>query len=189
MWQDEQLQPNVLPLNSTLPVFPYSAGLVAISVVTIALWFFNWLLHLQGYSWNQWCSILSDVAHPLCKLYGGAPSVPVETRYQKPRNYTKARKFNHRRQLGFALGLLASSATGVSPFRLKSESQLRRHFRQFRSFQGLLNMEKLKDPDQSLLHQHIKRTNAEFIAAAGGNNNVFSAICDSGCSFSVTNDA
>ena len=50
-------------------------------------------------------------------------------------------------------------------------------------------MEKLKDPDHSLLHQHIKQTNAEFAAAAGGNNNVFSAICDSGCSFSVTNDA
>ena len=191
LWQTEYSQPPIAHKEFTMPVFPYSVGLVAISVVTIALWFFNWMLHCHGYSWSQWCSLLWDhpVGHPFGQLFGGTAMVPPEACYVKPCKYAATRKVNHHRQLGFALALLASSATGVSPFHLKSESQLCQHFCQFWSFQGLMNVDKLQPTDKSLLHQHITQTNAEFAAAAGGNANVFNAICDTGCSFSVTNDA
>ena len=157
-------------------------------MVTIALWFFNWALRACGSCWNQWRNSLWKGGFVIGKVLGGKPSAPTKPPYVKPRKYTEARRNSHHRRLGIVLGLLASSVTDSSPFRLKSDTILRQHFRQFRSFQGLMNVDKLKPQDMSLLRQHISRTSTEFAAATGGNENVFSAICDTGCSFSVTNN-
>ena len=68
-----------------------------------------------------------------------------------------------------------------------SDLAFRSHLRQFRSCQGVLQTTKLGSHDLSVVQRHLRSSNTLLDEATAGSPHIFSAIVDSGCSYSATN--
>jgi len=102
---------------------------------------------------------------------------------RKQSNYTKP----NRLKLLMLLSALNNSVTESHTFQLSSELKFRQQLRRCRSLQGDLQAHKLKPTELFALQRRIKSSNETFSQVSSNDDHMFSAIADSGCSYSATN--
>jgi len=86
-----------------------------------------------------------------------------------------------------ALGALNTAATGAHLFNLSSDLHFNSTLQRCRSYKGELQSFKLSESDRLHLQQKLRHSAALFNASTNNNDDVFSAIIDSGSSYSGTN--
>jgi hypothetical protein len=71
---------------------------------------------------------------------------------------------------------------------LSSEAAQRENLRKYRGFKGELSTSSMSGGDLFALQQHVQQSNNMFATAIGEMDHAFSAIVDTGCSLSCTNN-
>jgi len=72
-------------------------------------------------------------------------------------------------------------------FELSSTKESFNGLRKCRSYQGVLQTDKLSNLDKAMVQKHLRNSTELFHQATEGHQHVFSAIIDSGCTHSTTN--
>ena len=87
-----------------------------------------------------------------------------------------------------ALNLMANLAQPESTFSLLSDSEFHHRMRRYRGFQGMLDSSKISQPDLLALRQVIQLSDENLHESIASSKDSFTAIADSGCSFTCTNN-
>ena len=153
----------------------------------IFMWFYNWILRLQGVRWPNWVQCRSKQPLPTAasdfSLNDSYSTDPPPTKWKRKKSVPSSRQ-----RLLLMFGLINSVALGsASPFELSSDLSHLSTLRRMRSCQGELRTNKLNNHDLAIVQRHLRESGDQFLHAIGHNNNVFSAIVDTGCSHSATN--
>jgi Reverse transcriptase (RNA-dependent DNA polymerase) len=149
------------------------------------MWFYNTLLRMSGIDWVQWkrLAINTVVPGPIISFDKDNPTLP----YHRPRVRSAINRLSNKRLL-VSFGLLGNTAGLHSTFQLSSEAAEKENLRKYRGLKGELSTSCMSAGDLSALQQHVRTSNNMFATAIGEMNHAFSAIVDTGCSLSCTNN-
>ena len=129
-----------------------------------------------------WRTLASDLcADSFCN------SKPAEARH-RPRKRVAPARTSYKKRLVVALGLFGHCHGFSDTFQLQSETVDRQSLRKYRGYNGMLSTANIDLGDLSALQLRTRASNALFSASAGSNSRAFSAIADTGCSRSCSND-
>ena len=196
------------------PAFPSRLFAALTLHVLIAMWFYGLLLKCKGFTWDHWkfrtCKTMNlfpclrnfVASLPLfrwafkwrrlkVKVYDplrDAPTVldpPLIPSHRKDRNRIP---ISHRT---LALFALAITSRQTCAFELSSSKDFTNRLRKYRSFQGVLQTDKLNPTDLLKLQDRIRESSKAMTSYAQeigtDPSNVTQAILDSGCSFTALN--
>ena len=181
--------------------------------------FYGFMLKIRGHSWDRWSPIASKAAVPsiaqlilwvgsrlalwfklkrfrppggiqiysLLQDRAAPPELPLPPSSRKQRNLIPA----DNKRLA-TLFLLITQLSHASTFSLASHRDFTNKLRKHRSYQGMLQVDKLSCQELTQVHDRIKAA-SETAAAVTRTNlgsqaaNVVSAIADTGCSYTSLN--
>jgi len=169
------------PYLPSLPPFAYAAFVTGIlSCVTIHLYFDKLILKFRGFTWPQWTLLTTRtlLPHPIPRAPPHRPLAPRPSAIRSAPGH-----FN------IHLLTLLASAQLASPFSLVSERLQYEKLQQYRCFQGQLDTTKLTLPDLQSLRSLLQLTSVDSVPESlDTTGQSFTAILDSGCSLTCTNN-
>lgn len=153
-------------------IYPSSCGFPLSGCVMIFMWFYNWILRLQGVRWPNWVQCRSkqplSTATSDFSLNDSYSTDPPPTKWKRKKSVPSSRQ-----RLLLMFGLLNSVALGsASPFELSSDLSHLSTLRRMRSCQGELRTNKLNNHDLAIVQRHLRESGDQFLHATGHNNNV-----------------
>lgn len=189
-WIWEHLPPPAQAVSSFKWAYPAAFSVSITGCIMVSLWFYNMVLKFRGMNWATWNVRNSKQLLP--NLQQG-PS--LEDSYLRPdtikpwsRKSTQTPVVGRYHRLLALMAIINSSICAQSnAFELSSTRESFKRLRRFRSYQGELQTERLSNLDKAMVQKHLRNSTDLFHQATHGNEHVFSAIVDSGCTHSTTN--
>jgi hypothetical protein len=170
------------------------ADWLLITCVKIHLWFFNLLLKGCGIGWQAWSVAMTKLLFPKRRedfqvfrdsFDKDNPIPPYKCPRNASTNSTKTSVTLRAARLA-TFGMINLST--VPTFILTSESRLYSRIRRYRGMQGMLDSTKVPVPDLAMLRHGIHMSGQDIGEAVVAQDKTFTAIADSGCSITCTND-
>ena len=188
-------QSDVPPAISAPPFsFPTHIGSALYSgCCLISMWFYNLFLKVLNLSWTQWEKATTKL---LLQPQRDKGLDPLRDSYDKdnpikPIPKVKARmkpRTNTQRRMIAAMFLLSHAAGVGQAFQSRSEQQFGQHLRKYRACAGFIDTSRVQGSDLNALQERVRASNDVFHAAVNHSHHAFSAILDSGCSETCTNN-
>ena len=180
---EPQCKPRLVYQREVAFVFPNVSDYV-LSCVKLHMYFYNMLLILIGYGSMIWSAAKMKRESLQLRDFW---RVFVRTNYDKDNPAPRRSKPTPNLRMVMAINLITSVSSN-SVFNLVSDANLGQRLRRYRGLQGMLDTEKLSQPDLMALRQIIQLSDDEAQQLPTSSADSFTAIADSGCSFTCTND-
>ena len=193
-WRFELPKPPTAVPNG-FKVFPAHLGAATFSCcVLLSMWFYNFFLKVGGFTWSQWMLVTTKLIIPRFND-GWQDSFqdsfdkdnPVQP-HHRSRSAPAQPPSLKRSMLMVTFAMLNSVLGNSQGFQLRSESTFRNRLRKYRGYNGQLETTNLSGGDLFALQQRVKASQEMFSAAIDGSKDAHSAVVDTGCSCSATND-
>ena len=155
-------------------VYPSIFTVLFSGCVFLYLWFFNSILRTHGIRWSSWCCSTYKTLFPSMDSPPPKPPDPPSGLLSTP----------HLLRLFWTINGLLTSPPALASV---SEVQFRHKLRKYRSFQGILQTNKLSKHDLQVVQRHLRSSDAFLREATNYSPHIFNAIVDTGCSYSATN--